>query len=75
LVSFTEAYISAAMGLCEGDFAEEINQTITFVDGQLGENSVNAVPVPPSLILLGSGLLGLGLAKLRRQSKAGNYFM
>jgi hypothetical protein len=63
LVAFTGAYINEAMALCQGDFEEEINQTITFVDGQLRENSINAVPapprVPPGLGTVGSGPPGL----------------
>ena len=67
LVAFIGAYINEAMALCQGDFEEEINQTITFVDGQLRGNSINSVPAPPSVFLLGSGLLGLGLLGYRRR--------
>ncbi|MEJ2093074.1 MAG: PEP-CTERM sorting domain-containing protein [Syntrophobacterales bacterium] len=67
LDSFIEEYIYEAMALCQGDFEEEINQTIAFVDGQLRENSINSVPAPPSLILLGSGLFGMGLLGYRRR--------
>ena len=44
--------------------------TVTFSDLSLVANP-NAVPIPPSLLLLGAGLLGLGLPGLRRRIKKG----
>jgi hypothetical protein len=61
-------YINVAMGLCS-DFEGEISATITFVDQQLELHDitydVSAVPLPPSLLLFGFGLAGLGLLRLK----------
>ena len=64
---FLAGFINEAMGLCRGDFAAEIDQTIAFVDGQLREHGVTPVPVPAALVLLAPALLRLG-RRVRRQS-------
>ncbi len=59
---FLAGFINEAMGLCQADFAAEINQTIQFVDSQLRIHGVTPVPVPTALVLLAPALL-----RLRRQ--------
>ncbi len=75
MVAFLEEYISGAMELCQSDFAQEIDLTTAWVESQLNNHSVSPAPVPPSLMLLGSGLAGLGLAKLRRKLKVKQRFL
>jgi hypothetical protein len=62
-------HIDLAKGICEPDFAAEIDATNKFVGQQLLENGiiydVSAVPLPPSVLLFGFGLAGMGLCKLR----------
>ena len=65
-----ELYILGAMALCQNDFAQEINLTIAYVDEQLKAHSVSAVPAPPAMLLMGTGLLGLGAEGLRRRRRS-----
>jgi hypothetical protein len=64
---FLAGFINEAMGLCQGDFAAEIDRTILFVDDQLRSRGVTPVPVPTALVLLAPALWRLG-RRVRRQS-------
>jgi len=65
---FLAGFIGAAMNLCSPDYAQEINLTIAFVDGQLKAHGVSPVPVPSSLALAAPILFGLGWQTWRRRS-------
>jgi hypothetical protein len=60
------AFITNAMDLCKDDFDGEIALTIGYVDGQLKDHGVSAVPTPATLMLLGPALLGMVLAGGRK---------
>lgn len=68
--------IDLAMGICKPDFAAEIAATNIFVGQQLLKNGitydVSVVPLPPTLLLFGFGLAGMGLLNLRRRACRSN---
>lgn len=78
LREFEEHWLSDGNGLpTEGGFEEEEEFTEIEEDGAweedgrpVDEEQVSAVPVPPSLVLLGSAIFGLGFVAHRRRRTA-----
>ena len=66
----------AYSGGINGTLVEEYRQTVgdqysfVAITTPRDDPSHNLVPLPPSVLLLGSGLLGLGLLRLRRKTEA-----
>lgn len=71
VITFVATKVSGTWDSCEDvlltDFPNGIFPAVAHVQNQLtGETGFASVPLPPSAVLMGSGLLGLGLVGWRR---------